>query len=190
MTTVTTPREENKQGIARTTVLIVMASETAFFGTLLMSYLYLRTGQTNWPFAHPSLPRLIVPGINSLILIISAVVAWAALRAARRGDRTMLRRGLLLSLGLGFVFIAGQVFEFTRTGMRPDDLAFGGVFFTLMGFHALHVLAGQLLNGLSVHRASRGALDAGLMASVEAGVWFWTFVTGVWLALFAALYLV
>jgi cytochrome c oxidase subunit 3 len=97
---------------------------------------------------------------------------------------------LSLSLVLGLVFIAGQVFEFTRNGMRPDDLAFGGVFFALMGFHVLHVLAGELLNGMSVYRTDQGELDEGLRASVEAGVWFWTYVAVVWIVLFAALYVV
>jgi heme/copper-type cytochrome/quinol oxidase subunit 3 len=186
----TTPRRGSKQGISRTTVLVVIASETAFFGTLLMSYLYLRTGQADWPFAHPSLPRLVVPGINTLILIASAVVAWSAQRASGRGDRPALKFRLMLSLALGLVFIAGQVFEFTRTGMRPDDLAFGGVFFALMGFHGLHVLAGQILNGMSAYRLEQGALDDGLRASIEAGVWFWTYVVAVWIVLFAALYVV
>jgi cytochrome c oxidase subunit 3 len=190
MTTMASSRQGSKQGVARTTVLVVIASETAFFGTLLMSYLYLRTGQMDWPFAHPTLPRLVFPGINTLILIASMVVAWSAQSASRRGDREALKFRLLLSLALGLVFIAGQVFEFTRTGMRPDDLAFGGVFFALMGFHGLHVLAGQLLNGMSAYRTDQGELDEGLQASVEAGVWFWTYVVAVWLLLFAALYLV
>jgi len=190
MTTIASSRQGTKQGISRTTVLVVIASETAFFGTLLMSYLYLRTGQMDWPFAHPALPRLIFPGINTLILIGSTAVAWSAQSASRRGDRQELKFRLSLSLVLGLVFIAGQVFEFTRNGMRPDDLAFGGVFFALMGFHVLHVLAGELLNGMSVYRTDQGELDEGLRASVEAGVWFWTYVAVVWIVLFAALYVV
>ena len=190
MTTLVSSRQGSKQGISRTTVLVVIASETAFFGTLLMSYLYLRTGQTDWPFAHPALPRLIVPGINTLILIASMAVAWSAQQASRHGDKQALKIRLQLSLALGLVFIAGQVFEFTRTGMRPDDLAFGGVFFALMGFHGLHVMAGEILNGISAYRIDAKGLTEGLQASIEAGIWFWTYVVAVWIMLFAALYLV
>lgn len=180
----------SKRGVARTTVIVLIASESAFFGTLLMSYLYLRTGQASWPFMHPTLPRLVVPIVNTAILVVSTVIAWMALSAARRNDTPALKRWLFISLALGLVFLAGQVFEFTRTGMRPNDLAFGGVFFALMFFHGLHVLGGGVFNGINLYRAELGDFDGGEYAVVEAGVWFWTYVLVVWLMLAAALYLV
>lgn len=186
----TRPNKPNKRAVARTAMIVVLASETAFFGTLLMSYLYLRTGQTSWPFIHPELPRLIVPGVNTLILLASMAVAWIGQRSAEREAIAPLKRALAITSILGLIFMCGQIFEFTRTGMRPDGPAFGGVFFALMGFHGLHVMAGEVFNGLNLFRARRGDFDAGLQASIEAGVWFWTYITGVWVMLAAALYVI
>lgn len=177
-------------GRGRTALLIVLAAESVFFGTLILSYLFLRAGQTGWPFTHPSLAQLLVPTANTLILAISAATGWASERAIRSGRNRRLQLGLTLTVVLGMIFIAGQVFEFTRTGMHPGDQAFGGVFFALMGFHALHLLAGMVVLGICLARAGLGDFTPERHESVTLGVWFWYFVIAVWLVLFTALFLV
>jgi cytochrome c oxidase subunit 3 len=188
--TAMTPGVMNRKSVAKTTLVVLIATETAFFGTLLMSYLYLRTGQADWPYMNHTLQRLIVPGLNTLLLVASAIVARLTVRSADKGDSEALKRGLAVVTLMGLVFVVGQVFEFTRNGMRPDDLAFGGVFFTLMGFHALHVIAGLVLNGMNLYRAELGDFGAEEHVPISVGAWFWYFVTIVWIVLFLALYLV
>ncbi len=97
---------------------------------------------------------------------------------------------MLVGLGLGLVFVGGQFAEFASNGMRPGDQAFGGVFFTLMGFHAVHVLAGVVFLVINWVRGRLGDFSRGRHIAVTMGSWFWFYVTGVWLAMFVALYLV
>ena len=73
--------------------------------------------------------------------------------------------------------------------MRIDDQAFGGVFFTLMGFHGLHVLAGVVFLSINLARARLGDFSPARYDAVEIGTWFWYYVAAVWIVLFAALYL-
>ena len=91
---------------------------------------------------------------------------------------------------LGLLFVAGQIYEFSHAGLRIDDPAFGGVFFTLMGFHAIHVLAGVVFLTLNYLRAGLGDFSAERYEVVELGTLFWYYVTAVWFVLFAALYLI
>jgi heme/copper-type cytochrome/quinol oxidase subunit 3 len=177
-------------GRGRTALLIVVAAESVFFGTLILSYLFLRAGQPNWPFNQPSPAQLLVPSLNTLILMLSGVAAWASERAILSGKDSRLKLALTLTIVLGAIFIGGQVLEFARTGMHPSDQAFGGVFFALMGFHALHLLAGMVVLVICLARAGLGDFTPARHEAVTLGAWFWYFVVVVWLVLFTALFLV
>ena len=120
----------------------------------------------------------------------SALAFYQGERAIRRGRVGQLKTWLTFTFAAGLLFVAGQVIEFSRSGMQITDQAFGGVFFTLMGFHALHVLAGVLMLAFLLWQAAQGDFSARRNAAVQVGAWFWYFVTGVWVVLFTALYLV
>ena len=173
--------------VGRTALLIILASESILFVTILVAYVALRR-QVSWNVVH-TLTRLAIPLGNMVLLIISAVVAWWSINAIRQGKQSALRGGLLVTLILGLAFVAGQIYEFRHAGLNIDDQAFGGVFFTLLGFHAVHVVAGVVFLGLNLIRANLGDFSAKQHESVELGNWFWYFVTVVWVVLFVALYL-
>jgi cytochrome c oxidase subunit 3 len=175
---------------AKITLFLVLASETAFFATLVMAYLYLRTTQSNWPIQQLSLSRMALPGLNTLLLLISALLAGQGLTAIQQDRRAGLKRALAITFLLGLVFILGQVLEYNHAGMAPSDPAFGGVFLALMGFHALHVLAGMVVLAYLLWRAQAGDFQTQDYVPVEVGVWFWYYVVAVWAVLFTVLYLV
>ena len=180
----------SKEGMALTTLVVVLATETIFFGTLMVAYLYLRNGPSGWSYQANSIYRLLIPSINTGILLVSCYTAWRAPKAIEAGNIGGLRHGLGITLLLGMLFVAGQSFEFTHSGMRPDDLTVGGVFFTLMGFHALHVLAGVIFLGLNLMRTDLGDFSKENHVPVKVSAWFWYYVAAVWAALFTALYLI
>ena len=91
---------------------------------------------------------------------------------------------------MGLIFIIGQFYDFSNAGLQVNDPSFGGVFFTLMGFHAVHVLAGVVFLALNYARANWGDFSSTRYEAVELGNWFWYYVTGVWLVLFVVLYLI
>ena len=168
----------------------VLGSELIFFGTLLSAYFYLRMGQPAWQLSGAPINRLLLPGINTLVLLASALTHSWALSAVQKGGLKRARLWMVFTLALGLAFVAGQIFEFTGSGMQINDQAFGGVFFSLMGFHALHVIAGVALLLLVFWRTSLGDFSARRYLPVEISAWFWYFVVGVWVVMFAALYLV
>ena len=171
----------------RIALWITLTTESVFFVTLLVAYAALRD-EADWSLPH-TFTRLLIPAVNTTILLVSAFMAGSAVRAVRHNDQTGLRNSLLRALLLGLVFVAGQVFEFNHAGLSIDDQAFGGVFFTLMGFHAVHVLAGVVFLALNLMRANLGDFTSTHYEAVDLGVWFWYYVTLVWFVLFAALYL-
>jgi len=190
MAVVTSSQRGSKESIAKATIAVILAIETIFFGTLITAYLFLRNGQPDWPFAHPSVEQTVVPGLNTLLLLVSALIAWHGAQDIKKGHTAGLSLSLALTMALGVIFVIGQVFEFSITGMRPDDATFGGVFLALMGFHALHVLAGLVVLALNFWRTRLGDFTADRHIAVTIGAWFWYYVVAVWVVLFSVLYLV
>jgi cytochrome c oxidase subunit III len=173
---------------AKVALAIVLLSESVLFATLIAAYAALRD-EAQWTMAH-GLTRLVIPLANTVILAVS--IRPAALTAARlRAGRASSVRGLLLAtLALGLAFVGGQIYEFMHAGLRIDDAAFGGVFFALMGFHALHLLAGVVVLLLNLAREPVPAYSAADVDAIEVGSFFWYYVVAVWIVLFAALYLI
>jgi cytochrome c oxidase subunit 3 len=172
----------------RVALFLILASETVLFATLVVSYIALR-GQSGWDVEH-TLRRLAFPILNTCILMGSAVLASLALRAIQNDRQGPLRGRLMAALLLGLVFVAGQMYEFRHAGLQVSGQEVGALFFALMSFHALHVLAGVVVISLSWMRARLGDFSARRHEAVSLGVWFWYYVCAVWLVLFGALYLI
>jgi len=187
MSVVTNHHPMSRLNTGKVALFVILASESVLFGTLLVAYAALRD-QANWPIQH-SLTRLVIPLINTFILLISAIPAGLAPSNIRKGNISATQSAQITALMLGLVFVIGQVYEFKHAGLHINDQAFGGVFFTLMGFHAVHVLAGIVFIILNVVRTKLGDFSAENYSTIELGTWFWYYVIAVWFALFAALYL-
>jgi cytochrome c oxidase subunit III len=180
----------NRRSVLFTTLLLVLGAETVLFGTLVMSYLFLRSGGSGWHFTHPKTFDILIAGLNTLVLLASAFFARNGLLAITKDQVDLLKWNLLLALALGAIFVVGQVFEFNHSGMRIDDNAFGGVFFALITFHALHVLAGMTVLGLNFARTRLGDFSCEQHTAITGGTWFWYYVAAIWIVLFTVLYLV
>jgi cytochrome c oxidase subunit III len=177
-----------KSVTAQIALLLVIGGETIFFGTLLSSYLFMRASAAPRPVISGA--GLTLPILNTLVLLVSALIASWSERAIRTDQKRVLKIGLQVTLALGLVFIIGQVAEFIHSGMHPGDANLAGMYFALITFHALHVLAGVVLLALNLLRAYLGDFSARRFTAVQIGSWFWYYVTAVWVILFIVLYLV
>jgi cytochrome c oxidase subunit 3 len=177
----------NKFSTGKVALSIILTSESVFFATMLVAYIALRK-QDSWPVEH-TLARLTIPIANTAVLLFSAISAWRGTVSIRDGKTSGSQGWQMLTLLLGLVFVTIQIYEFSHAGMRINDQAFGGVFFTLMGFHGLHVLAGVVFLIINLVRTRLGDFSPNRYEAVELGAWFWYYVTAVWVVLFGALYL-
>jgi len=174
-------------------IWLFLASEVMLFGSLFASYVLLRTGDPGWPdqSAVLSVP---LGALNTVILIASSVtmvLSWAALRAGQLG-RYRLYMGATLAAGTAFLVV--KAFEYSDKlahGLLPSTSNFLGMYFTLTGLHAVHVVAGMAVNlflwgpGVRMwpHQPQR------FTNRVEIAGVYWHFVDVVWIFLFPVLYL-
>jgi heme/copper-type cytochrome/quinol oxidase subunit 3 len=187
MNILTEPRAMSRFSNGKVALSIILLSESVFFATMLVAYIALRK-QASWPVEH-TLVRLIIPLANTAILLFSAISAGRGTVSIRNGKTSASQGWQMLTLLLGLVFVTVQIYEFSHAGMHINDQAFGGVFFTLMGFHGLHVLAGVVFLIINLARTRLSDFSPAHYEAVELGTWFWYYVTAVWIVLFAALYL-
>lgn len=185
----TTRVRQSGTGKARAGLLLLLGSESVLFWILVMVYVFLHSSRLQAAAAFTA-PQLALPALNTGILLLSVALAGWALHGVRGGNRSALQAGLAAALLLGLFFVGGQVIEFSRSGMAPGDQGAGGIYFTLIGFHAAHVLAGVVFLAINWWRVRLGDFGMHDHVAVEIGAYFWYFVTAVWLVLFVVLYLV
>jgi cytochrome c oxidase subunit III len=110
--------------------------------------------------------------------------------AAGAGSRLRAMRGwTIATIALGVAFLGIQLFDWSRLDFDVSSHAYGTMFYSMTGFHGLHVLAGVLLMLVVLGRAMQGAYRDGNVDGAEAVAYYWHFVDVVWIALFATIFL-
>ena len=170
-------------------VKLAILSEVMLFGALFAAYFVIRGESSGWPpGGRFERPDLLLPAVNSILLISSSATMQRAVRAARGGDRSRILRWLGLTLLLGGIFLLIQGYEFSTNGFGLDAGVFGSTFYILTGFHGAHVLAGLVLIAIVANRARRGLVSAEHHTALEGTSYYWHFVDVVWIFLFSSLY--
>jgi cytochrome c oxidase subunit 3 len=155
----------------------------AFF--VLANYL-MRQTQPTWPPPGVSRIDAAIPTIFSVLLLLSTFPANGVVKAIRQENRAAMQRNILVTLALGLIFLVGLVVIWRQV---PIGGSYSAIFFTMTGFHAIHVIAGMLLFGFVLLKTWRGAYSKESHWGVEATVVFWHFVELMWLIYFIVLYI-
>ncbi len=174
--------------VSSTGVIIFLISEFFLFGSLFFVYYYLRVVSGIWPPADVQL-SMFRPVLNTVLLLTSSVTMAAGLRSWRKNDIRSMIKFLGITIGLGIAFLGITVWEWTSETFQPWSHAYGSIFFTLTGFHAMHVLGGVLLMLALVTRANHGGITPA-SRSVELGSWYWHYVDAVWILVFTSIFIV
>ena len=173
-------------------MIMFLGAEAMFFAGLMGAFLVFRVGSPVWP--PPFQPRLpaTVTGVNTIILLLSAVTMRLAFLANRRGERKRLVKLLSWTAMLGAVFLLIQGFEWVRLlhfGLTVSSSVYGGLFYTLIGFHGAHVL-GALAWLIAVwSKARQGKYTGRNAVRLQTCSMYWIFVVALWPVLYGLVYL-
>jgi heme/copper-type cytochrome/quinol oxidase subunit 3 len=170
-------------------VALLILSEATLFGSLLTSYLYLRSGADEWPLAGIEKPILLLPAIGTVLLLGSSVPMFFGEAAIKKGSLVGLRIGLLLSFLLGAAFLGVQGYEYATEKFGLAENAYTSLFYVITGIHGLHVIGGLLLNGWTQGRAYAGHFSREHHEGVRNVALYWHFVDVIWIFILATVYL-
>jgi cytochrome c oxidase subunit 3 len=172
-------------------MLLFIASEVMFFGGLFATYFNARQalGPEEWHApggGHLDLP---LAAVLTVILVASSFTMQFGVWAIRRGDTGGLRMWTAITLGLGVLFLGGQLYDYSQLGFGIADGPFGTTFYTLTGFHGAHVFGGAVGLAIVLARTLRGQFSARNHVAVEAVSMYWHFVDVVWIGVFTTIYI-
>jgi cytochrome c oxidase subunit 3 len=172
-------------------MFLFIASEAMLFGAFFTAYFFVRVVNPDaqaWPPDPYELP-VFVAGINTAILVTSSFTMHWAVQSIRRGNRTGLKAGLVLTIALGLAFLLTQAIEYAHVGFNTSDGAFASVFFGLTGLHGGHVFIGLSLLLFPTIRAFRGHFSPDHYHGVEIPGIYWHFVDVMWIVVYSTIYL-
>lgn len=166
-----------------------LVSEVAFFSTLIVAYLSYLGKDTIKPTPAEALALPLVIGTTICLLSSSGTIHLA--------ERGRSQKAFLiwwsLTIALGVIFLLGTAYEWqeliSRHHLTINRNLFGTTYYTLVGFHALHVTGGVVAMLIVLALALRGAVTPHAMG-VTMVAWYWHFVDGVWVVVFTVVYVV
>jgi cytochrome c oxidase subunit 3 len=157
---------------------------------LFTAFMIYRAIMPAWPPEGTPELELLLPGINTIVLISSSFVMHRGDVAIKKNDVAGLRFWYILTAIMGAAFLAGQAYEYAHLGFGLTTNVFASSFYVLTGFHGLHVTVGLLLILAVLWRAQKpGHYSSKEHFGPEAAELYWHFVDVVWIVLFTLVYL-
>jgi len=171
---------------------LFLGSECLLFGGLISTYMLYRDRHTGaaGPDQYWDIP---FTSASSFVLLMSSLTMVLAVSAANRKDDRNSKLWLAVTALLGSLFVAGQVYEFTtfyREGLGYTTSLFSSSFYTLTGFHGVHVSVGIIMLLSLVGMIARGRVPGDKAETIELVGLYWHFVDIVWILIFTLVYLI
>lgn len=175
----------------KTMILLFVASEAFFFLALIIAYVY---------YSHPNgslsdsakYLDLTKTSFFTFFLLSSSLTVNFAHRKLNSQNKKSVMMWLLATMLLGIVFLIGQGVEYARLISMDVIISknvFGSAFFTLTGFHGLHVIIGLIvLSIMSILVYKEKLTDDNNYVFGSAAV-YWHFVDAVWIVVFSVVYI-
>ena len=169
-------------------LLIFLASESFLFGSLFFTYFYLKINTPVWPPAGGATGHRISHHQYS---------GYAVQQYRRMESLNIRPQRPCVRSGGGFCWRrpsweaaswGSPAGEWAHQSFSAQSSAYGAIYYTMTGFHALHVLGGILVLLALYTRIKRGRYSMG--SAIEVGSLYWHYVDFIWILVFTILFLI
>ena len=170
---------------------LFVASEAMFFLFLITAFVYYEYSSG---FNQQEIHSLdfTSTGIFTILLILSSGTYWLAERNYKKGQFRMLKIWLLITIILGISFLFGEGREYMHLFHEQITISksvFGMNFFTLTGFHGLHVFIGLIVLSITLGLVLAGDFKSKPSSVIGSVAIYWHFVDIVWIVVFTIIYI-
>ncbi len=182
---------------------LFLFTEMLLFGGLFLVYAAYR-------YAHPDDFKaaalemdLTIGTINTIILLTSSLTVVLGITALRNNRKNLSVVFMLITIGLGLLFLVNKSFEWGakfQHGIYPKgpemvtlpngQVLYFGLYFTMTGLHALHVLVGMAFLAVILNLIIREKINMDNHQKFENAGLFWHLVDIIWIFLFPLFYLI
>jgi cytochrome c oxidase subunit 3 len=189
---------------SRVGMWLFLLSEILIFGGLFLVYaMYRAKHPADFHAASAELSRF-DGTLNTAILLTSSLTAVLAIYSLQVLNNA--RRAawyLVATIGFGFAFLVVKAFEWgakfqhglypraAELGTRPHgEILYFGLYFTMTGLHALHVIIGMVVLAVLLSWVIRKKATQQNSAAMENAGLYWHLVDIIWIFLFPLFYLI
>jgi cytochrome c oxidase subunit 3 len=182
---------------------LFLFTELILFGGLFLVYAVYR-------FQYPEAFKLaaveldtLVGTVNTIILLTSSLTVVLSITAIREGKKYLAQLFLTMTQILAAAFLMNKYFEWSHkfaAGLYPKspelltkppgEILYFGLYFTMTGLHALHVIIGMAVLGVMMYFIAKGRITRNNFIRLEAGGLYWHLVDIIWIFLFPLFYLI
>lgn len=142
--------------------------------------------------------------VNTVILLVSSMTIAMSTTSLRLRNKKLTLALLGVTIILGLVFLVNKYFEWTAKfehGIYPGsehmlgtmsqgEILFFGLYYTMTGLHALHIIIGLILIVVTFFRVSGGKTNADRPSLLDNSGLYWHLVDLIWIFLFPLFYLI
>lgn len=172
---------------------IFLASEIMFFSGFFGAFIVLRNLNIEVFTAGAHHLDKTVATINTAVLITSSLTMALSHLALERGEQAKFRLFLFITIICAFGFLGIKSYEYATKfshDIYPWTDTFYATYFTMTGFHAIHVIGGLIPMIWMLGKSMVKGYPREMHHRVETLGLYWHFVDLVWIFLFPTLYLI
>ncbi len=172
-------------------VWMAIASIVMLFTALTSAYIVRSASGNDWqPIAMPK-----VLWLSTLLIVISSLTMEVSRRSLKQQRDARYGRWLIITMVLGFGFLASQIIawrQLVRQGLYLASNPYNSFFYLFTAAHGLHLLGGimALTYLLLRTRQRRSTIDGELrrVGAADSATIYWHFMDVLWVALFFLLF--
>jgi cytochrome c oxidase subunit 3/cytochrome o ubiquinol oxidase subunit 3 len=170
-------------------MICLIVAESAVFIIFVVAYIFYLGKSTSGP-----MPRdvLEMPVAGTLCLLSSSLTVYLAAEALQKSRVRLCSLWLAATILLACVFLASTAREWYQLiyqdGLTIRTNLFGTTFYSLVGLHASHVIAGLVMLLLALVFALFGRIGDAHAERLEILSLYWHFVDAVWVVVFTVVY--
>jgi len=169
----------------------LIAAESAIFTIFVVAYLFYLGKSTTGPMPKDVLQ---VPIFYTICLLSSSLTIHLAAKALRQGNVRGFGAWWFATIVLGATFLYGTASEWDRLiyreGLTISTNLFGTTYYSLVGLHGFHVIAGLAGLSLVMIFALSGNVRQEHAERVDVLSLYWHFVDAVWVVVFTVVYVI
>ncbi len=155
---------------------------------MVASYFYLRINEFDWPPGRTPDPDLLIPTINTLLLVATMVPLRLVEKAARRYDRRTVVRWLAVGTAMSAVTVVLRWFELEALNARWDTHAYGSAAWGVVALHSTLLVTDLVETGCFTLLFARGPAERKLYPDVTEAAFYQYFLSMSWVVLYFVIY--
>lgn len=182
---------------------LFLFTELMLFGAMFLVFSFFFYQMSDEFVMASSTLNLILGGTNTFILLVSTYFMGMSLVHLRDQDISLCKRNIYITIALSSIFILIKYIEWNleiNHGIYPNsellnskthgEILFFGLYFTMTGFHGLHIIVGIILMLWVILLIEQEKVTYKKFIVLENIALYWDLVHLVWVFLFPLFYII